>query len=717
MFHKVHWVWICVLAIGLVTGCTVQPVQPTAQPPTAVDSQMQATVDALRTQVAAQLQMTPADVTVVAAEAVDWPDACLGAGSPQEGCAQVVTPGYRITLAVNGAEYVYHTDRGPYWLRLVQGPPVDVGAPIITGEITVDHGGCQDVVVGSDGVAFGYCGLARFGGKFVSPARQATLAEFAARYAPFEAQTEVGLIRFAGSGAQVATPAEQTRLAQWVQLLVMEAAAGTPMGGLAYHGPAEPGSEDASQCATLTMNAGEATVFDCAGNVTTVKLNGGVLSRWLEIQDRFAPFVVETPTERLEFTGMGAEASAVWQQALLAWARTQYAELSTGKASAAGNTVLAWQLDPVVDDATVCKVLIVLAWGEAYAETRTCDGGEVQTSTQGWLENAELEQLYTWQRDLATLEAEQGYLLGNGAQAPGAVERAEVAQWAAQVWQRLMTPRVSAAVNTVLAWGLGPSDDAETACMHLTVTQAGDAYAELRPCAGGAVQAIVVGQLTSAEQEYLAAWQRTYATLYAEPGYVVGNGAQVADAEAYAAIELWIVDLWRRIWASGAPQPGAISMGAPAACPTPTGDAQLYVDRSGGFCLLYPAAYVAETTDDGVVHLVRGSLMNHIDPRVSIEVSDAAGRSLTEIGDAVVAEYAAGFDILRAMATVGGEPALVLDNLPGQDLNRRVLVIHNGRLYSFFFTPLGEEGEARAAFEAFYQGVIDSLRLIETDEK
>lgn len=607
MSHKVHWVWICLLATWLVTGCTIQPVQPAAQPPTAVDSQMQATVDALRTQVAAQLQVAPADVTVVAAEAVDWPDACLGAGSPQEGCAQVVTPGYRITLAVNGAEYVYHTDRGPYWLRLVQGPPVDVGAPIITGTVTADNGGCQDVVVGSDGVAFGYCGLALFSGKYVSSARQATLAEFAARYAPFEAQTEVGLIRFAGSGAQVATSAEQARLAQWVQLLVMEAASGTPMGGLAYHGPAEPGSDDASQCATLTMSGGEATVFDCAGNVTTVKLNGGVLSRWLEIQDRFAPFVVETPTERLDFTGMGAETSAAWQQALLAWARIQYAELSTGKVSAAGNTVLAWQLGPVDDAATACKMLIVLAWGEAYAETRTCDGGEVQTSTKGWLENTELEQLY--------------------------------------------------------------------------------------------------------------AWQRTYATLYAEPGYVVGNGAQEPDAEAYAAIELWSVDLWRRIWASGAPQPGAISMRAPAACPTPTGDAQLYVDRSGGFCLLYPAAYVAEMTDDGVVHLVRGSLMNHIDPRASIEVSDAAGRSLAEIGDAVAAEYAAGFDILRVMATVGGEPALVLDNLPGQDLNRRVLVIHNGRLYSFFFAPLGEEGDARAAFEAFYQGVIDSFRLIETDEK
>lgn len=714
MPHKIYLAWIGLLMTWLLVGCTVQPVQPPDQP-AAADQQMQATVAALRNQVAAQLQMAPAEVTVVAAEAVDWPDACLGAGSPQEGCALVVTPGYRITLAANGVEYVYHTDRGPYWLRLVQGPPVAVGAPVITGTVTVDNGSCQDVVVGSDGVAFGYCGLALFSGKYVSPARQATLAEFVARYAPFEAQTAAGYIRFAGNGVQEATPAEQTRLAQWVQLLVMEAASGAPMGGLAYHGPAEVGSADASQCATLTMSGGEATVFDCAGNVATVKLNGGVLTRWLMIQDRFAPFVVETPTERLDFTGMGAETGEIWQQALLTWARTQYAELSSGKVSAAGNTVLAWQLGPMDEAAASCKHLIVLAWGEAYAETRACDGGEVLTTTTGWLESAELEELYAWMRNLTTLETEQGYLLGNGAQTPGAADSAEVAQWAAQVWQRLTTtPRVGAASNTVLAWGLGPVDDAESACMHLTVTRAGDVYAETRPCAGGDVQEIAVGRLTDAEQKYLDAWQRTYATYYAEPGYVVGAGAQTPDAEAYAAIERWIIDLWRRVWAEGASPAGAA--GNPAACPAPTRATQVYIDRSGGFCLLYPSDYVVEMTDDGVVNLVRGSLMNHSDPRASIEVSNAAGRTLAEIGAAVASEYAAGFDIPQQAITVDGETALMLDNLPGQDLNRRVLVIHDDRLYSFFFTPLGEESDARAAFENFYQGVIESFRFIAVGE-
>jgi hypothetical protein len=436
MLDKTRYIWTLslLLAALLASACAAQPVQP---PAADAAQQMQSTVDALRTQVAAQLQIAPEAVTVVAAEALDWPDACLGAGSPQEGCAAAVTPGYRITLAANDQEYIYHTDHGPYWLRLVKGPEVNVGAPVITATVTVDNGGCQDVVVGSEGVAFGYCGLALFGGKFVSPARQATLAEFAARYAPFETQTAGGMIRLAGAGDQRATPAEQERLTQWVALLVMEAASGVPMGGLAYHGPAEIGGDDMSQCATLTMGGGEATLFDCEGNVETFKLNGGQLSRWLQIQDRFAPFVLETATEHLDFTGMGAAEGGVWQQALLAWARTQYAELSSGKVSAAANTVLAWNLGPTDDMETSCMHLTVLAWGEAYAETRDCAGGEILTLNAGWLDTDEMEWLNAWMRTHATLYAEPGYVVGDGAQEAGQEAYVATELWIGDLWRRV----------------------------------------------------------------------------------------------------------------------------------------------------------------------------------------------------------------------------------------------------------------------------------------
>lgn len=645
MLYETRVKWLLpalLLAAWIIAACAVQPLvrqsalpaAPAAAAPAAAeeasnaiagagsngdsdaDAQMQATVDALVAQVAAQLQVTPAAVTVVAAEAVVWPDACLGAAGLEEMCAQVLTPGYKITLAVDGQEYTYHTDAGPYWLRLVAGPKVDVGEPVIRWQGTADNGSCQAAEVGAGGVAFGYCGGAQFPGKFVSPARAATLNEFASRYASFTGATDWGEITFTGVGPQVATPAEQTQIAGWVQRLVMEAASGVPMGGAAWSGPEKMGSDDTSKCATLQMGGGEATVWDCAGNFETVKLNGGYLTRWLAIQDHFAAFVVETPTETLTFDGMGAEAGAVWQQALLAWARTQYAELSSGQASAAG--------------------------------------------------------------------------------------------------------------STVLAWDLGPTNDMETSCMHLTVLAWGEAYAEQRDCAaGGAVQDVMTGWLTTAEMEQLAAWLADYAPLYAEQGYVASastssaDEASVADqTPALADVESWVANVWLRLRGVSTTQPLAEPVEAElveptSVCPTPAGDAQLLVNAADGYCLLYPAGYIAEQTAPGATSIVLGSRMNHTDPRVGIEVSDAQGRTLEEIGDQFVADYALGFDVVRSTTTVGGAEALVLDNLPGQDLNRRVVVLHNGRLYSFFFTPLGETDAFKAALDAFSQGVLGSFQFLD----
>lgn len=56
-------------------------------------------------------------VEVVKVEDEEWPDACLGLPDEGEMCAQVVTPGFRITLEVNGQTYVLHTDESGVNIR------------------------------------------------------------------------------------------------------------------------------------------------------------------------------------------------------------------------------------------------------------------------------------------------------------------------------------------------------------------------------------------------------------------------------------------------------------------------------------------------------------------------------------------------------------------------------------------------------------------------
>jgi hypothetical protein len=64
----------------------------------------------VRVQVENELNRELAEIRLVDLEAVDWPNACLGVQEPYQSCAEVITPGYRVVLAVGSDEYIFHTD-------------------------------------------------------------------------------------------------------------------------------------------------------------------------------------------------------------------------------------------------------------------------------------------------------------------------------------------------------------------------------------------------------------------------------------------------------------------------------------------------------------------------------------------------------------------------------------------------------------------------------
>jgi hypothetical protein len=65
-----------------------------------------------------------------------------------------------------------------------------------------------------------------------------------------------------------------------------------------------------------------------------------------------------------------------------------------------------------------------------------------------------------------------------------------------------------------------------------------------------------------------------------------------------------------------------------------------------------------------------------------------------------------GFDSRRSTIAIAGQKAVVLDNVPGQDLMRRVLFVHDGRLFDLTFSPADH-----ADMEAFYQTVVNDFQL------
>ena len=118
---KPYFSFVIVLSLVL-AACGAPPVTPTATaPPTAAPTPdptndiplppptQQPTISnaalLARQDLARQLNVDLSAVNIVSAERVEWPDSCLGAPGAGEGCAQVITPGYKIVLEVNGQTY------------------------------------------------------------------------------------------------------------------------------------------------------------------------------------------------------------------------------------------------------------------------------------------------------------------------------------------------------------------------------------------------------------------------------------------------------------------------------------------------------------------------------------------------------------------------------------------------------------------------------------
>lgn len=157
---------------------------------------------------------------------------------------------------------------------------------------------------------------------------------------------------------------------------------------------------------------------------------------------------------------------------------------------------------------------------------------------------------------------------------------------------------------------------------------------------------------------------------------------------------------------SDAPETGA-------GCPVPGDGTLLFTYEGQGYCLLYPDSHQPIEVSEAETVFVVGDLLNVSEPRVSVTVTDAAGQGAVEAADRVEADFGIPGMNTRDTVTIGGVEGVVLDNMPGQDINRRVIVVHNGRLYDLMFLPIGADyGEVGQRTEELYQNVLDSFTFL-----
>ncbi len=136
--------------------------------------------------------------------------------------------------------------------------------------------------------------------------------------------------------------------------------------------------------------------------------------------------------------------------------------------------------------------------------------------------------------------------------------------------------------------------------------------------------------------------------------------------------------------------------------------AQFFSSDELGLCFSYPEGYTQlpyEETVEIVGPELPGSELRGL---FWLERSDAYDRTAEVIADQDMT--AAGIpSVGRSFMTLDGEQAVVLDGMPGQDLQRRLYVVHDQTLYVLAFMPTRSENKAAGdQMEDLYAAVTNS---------
>ncbi|MDX1415002.1 MAG: hypothetical protein R3293_12475 [Candidatus Promineifilaceae bacterium] len=156
-------------------------------------------------------------------------------------------------------------------------------------------------------------------------------------------------------------------------------------------------------------------------------------------------------------------------------------------------------------------------------------------------------------------------------------------------------------------------------------------------------------------------------------------------------------------------------------CPQAVVGTTLYTNSEDGFCLLLPDGYAVDDSltsnaGGGETAVYVDSLLNSSSARLFITVDDAGGRTLDEVTSAKREEIE---EVLGtpAMWSFGymldGVAANQFDQVPGQELSRQVVLVHDGRLITLTFIPdEAAAGDAYAEMQTLYDTVMESFSFL-----
>lgn len=337
-------------------------------------------------------------IQVVSADKVDWPDGCLGVPDPTELCAQMVTPGYRVTVETDGKQYVYRTDLTGDNIRAEKQPQAaqefppaalaardalakELGAP--AESITVQR---AEPAQFTDS-CLGLGGPAESCLQAITPGYNVTLEYQGEQYVYHTDQTG-SVVRMATNSAATPTPASGT--------------AGQASGALIALQQDVNGS-----CVDVRVDLQGVSMGACgmdmaaSGFLTTTNR----LEQLADMERTYAPFGASTAAGKVTFAGEGTiNASPDEQRMIAEWANLVALETRSGTRIAQSG--LEWHREGGI--AGFCDDISVDTGGHAtWTSCKAPAGASAVAPSWRRLTSAELAQFYAWVDHLGVVNAEQ----------------------------------------------------------------------------------------------------------------------------------------------------------------------------------------------------------------------------------------------------------------------------------------------------------------------
>jgi len=152
-----------------------------------------------------------------------------------------------------------------------------------------------------------------------------------------------------------------------------------------------------------------------------------------------------------------------------------------------------------------------------------------------------------------------------------------------------------------------------------------------------------------------------------------------------------------------------ISLTSPPDDATVTVPDQVVINAPLDYCLAYPQGFTL-LINGSQVEIMKSisGVGNWVAGMVWIDVIEAQGRTAQEFADEEVNALVFS-PPTRSTMRMGGEEALVLDGMPGQEFIRKIYIVHNGLLYTLNFSPYQSDNDtANAQMETLFASVTSS---------